>query len=252
MSKLIQADFDGQTMQFNSEGWFNATAAAEKFGKRPVDWLHTADSVEYISALADRKSNSVFSEQFNEINNLRCSDAAKQAKLLRLVKQTGFVKTKSGPKEIGGGTWMHPKLAVVFARWLDVNFAIWCDEQIDLILRGAPEQVNWKNTKHQAAVSFNVMCSMLEMTRKHDGKDTEAHHYVNEARLVNWAFCGEFVSIDRTQLSRKELDLLAKLEVRNTMMLAQGIDRETRKTLLQEIASEARQNDPVQSLPNLK
>ena len=246
MSKLIPAEFDGQAMQFNSDGWFNATAAAEKFGKRPVDWLHTADSVEYISALADRKSNSVFSEQFNEINNLRCSDAAKQAKLLRLVKQTGFVKTKSGSQEIGGGTWLHPKLAVVFARWLDVNFAIWCDEQIDIIIRGTPEQVNWKQTRHQAAVSFNVMCSMLEMSRKHDGKDTEAHHYMNEARLVNWAFCGEFVSIDRTQLGAKDLDLLAKLEVQNTMMIARGVDREIRKSMLQEIAAAWRENQTKQ------
>jgi hypothetical protein len=37
---------------------------------------------------------------------------------------------------MGGGTWMHPKLAVRFAQWLDVDFAVWCDEQIDHILRG--------------------------------------------------------------------------------------------------------------------
>lgn len=24
------------------------------------------------------------------------------------------------------GTWAHPKLAVFFARWLDVKFAVWC------------------------------------------------------------------------------------------------------------------------------
>ena len=218
MSKLIQADFDGQTMQFNDDGWFNATAAAEKFGKRVQHWFDNQETAAYISKLNNRISGDLV--------------IAKRGK--------------------NGGTWLHPKLAVFFARWLDLDFAIWCDEQIDLILRGTPEQVNWKNTKHQAAVSFNVMCSMLEMTRKHNGKPTEAHHYINEARLVNWAFCGEFVSIDRAQLSRKELDLLAKLEVKNTMMIAQGIDRETRKTLLREIALEVQQNDQVLSLPNLK
>ncbi len=25
---------------------------------------------------------------------------------------------------------MHPKLAIRFAQWLDVDFAVWCDEQI--------------------------------------------------------------------------------------------------------------------------
>lgn len=246
MSKLIQANFDGQAMQFNSDGWFNATSAAARFEKEPFDWLNQRDTVEYIATLADRKTNSCFLKEFNEINKLDGTSAASKAKLLRLAKKTGFVKTKSGAMEIGGGTWLHPKLAVIFARWLDLDFAIWCDEQIDIIIRGTPEQVNWKQTRHQAAVSFNVMCSMLEMSRKHDGKDTEAHHYMNEARLVNWAFCGEFVSIDRTQLGAKDLDLLAKLEVQNTMMIARGVDREIRKSMLQEIAAAWRENQTKQ------
>ncbi|WP_079550844.1 KilA-N domain-containing protein [Vreelandella subglaciescola] len=28
-----------------------------------------------------------------------------------------------------GGTWAHPKLAVFFARWLDVRFSVACDER---------------------------------------------------------------------------------------------------------------------------
>lgn len=212
MLKLIQADFDGQVMQFNSDGWFNATAAAEKFGKRVGDWIDLPSTKEYMEKLNTRYSGILMN--------------AKRGK--------------------NGGTWLHPKLAVSFARWLSVDFAIWCDEQIDIIIRGTPEQVNWKQTRHQAAVSFNVMCSMLEMSRKHDGKETEAHHYMNEARLVNWAFCGEFVSIDRTQLSAKDLDLLAKLEVQNTMMIARGVDREIRKSMLQEIAAAWRENQTKQ------
>ncbi|QEL55138.1 hypothetical protein [Chromobacterium paludis] len=31
MTKLIQADFNGQAMQFTADGWFNATTAAEKY-----------------------------------------------------------------------------------------------------------------------------------------------------------------------------------------------------------------------------
>ncbi|OAM32416.1 hypothetical protein A7P96_02000 [Eikenella sp. NML03-A-027] len=37
------------------------------------------------------------------------------------------------------GTWLHPKLAVHFARWLDPKFAVWCDEQIEQILSGSPQ-----------------------------------------------------------------------------------------------------------------
>lgn len=38
-----------------------------------------------------------------------------------------------------GGTWAHPKLAVFFARWLDVKFAVWCDAVIEDILKGNAE-----------------------------------------------------------------------------------------------------------------
>lgn len=38
----------------------------------------------------------------------------------------------------GGGTWLHPKLAIRFAQWLDADFAVWCDEQIEHLLHGRP------------------------------------------------------------------------------------------------------------------
>lgn len=240
MSKLIKADFHGDIMQFRNDGWFNATVAAAKFGKRPVDWLHTADCVEYISALADHKTNCVFSEQFNKINDLRCSDSAKQAKLLRLVKETGFVKTKSGSAEIGGGTWLHPKLAVIFARWLDVNFAIWCDEQIDQIIRGKPEELDSKRARHQAAITFKTMCEMLQMMRDEDGKETHHYHYSNEARLVNFALFGGYDSVDRDTLDFPELDLLARTENKNLILIAKGMDYDTRKAKLIEFVAAER------------
>ena len=40
-----------------------------------------------------------------------------------------------------GGTWAHPKLAVFFARWLDVRFAVWCDSVIDELIRGPKADV---------------------------------------------------------------------------------------------------------------
>lgn len=56
--------------------------------------------------------------------------------MLRLAKETGLVKTKAGAPETGGGTWLHPKVAVAFSRWLNVDFAVWCDLQIDALLHG--------------------------------------------------------------------------------------------------------------------
>ena len=49
---------------------------------------------------------------------------------------TEFVEKKRGRT---GGTWAHPKLAVFFARWLDVKFAVFCDMVIDDILNKKAE-----------------------------------------------------------------------------------------------------------------
>lgn len=37
---------------------------------------------------------------------------------------------KQATKGRNGVTYLHPKLAVFFARWLDVRFAVWCDLMI--------------------------------------------------------------------------------------------------------------------------
>jgi len=136
-AKLFTISFDSQPYTFTGEGWFNATQAASRFGKEPYMWLRQRETVEYIAALAEINGNSDFVEEFNKIIELSSTSSLSQSKLLALVKKTGFVRTKAGSPETGGGTWLNPKLAVVFARWLDVRFAIWCDLQIDKILRAS-------------------------------------------------------------------------------------------------------------------
>lgn len=46
------------------------------------------------------------------------------------------IKLTQSQRGSHAGTWAHPKLAVYFARWLDVKFSVWCDMQIDELIRG--------------------------------------------------------------------------------------------------------------------
>lgn len=108
---LITAEYQGIPYRFRDDGWFNATIAAKRYGKEPYEWLRLDETVEYIAAL----------------------DAISNPGQNRI-----WHKTRRGNN---GGTWLHPKLAVRFTQWLDVNFAVWCDMQIDQILR-APELPN--------------------------------------------------------------------------------------------------------------
>lgn len=211
MVKLIKADFDGAPIQFNDDGWFNATLAAKRFNKDISNWIRSPDTVEYINALKSVKSTE-----------------------LKAGKIPEHILTKAGRS---GGTWLHPDLAVVFARWLDVKFAIWCDQQIKQIIYGQPEKQNWQKLRHEAASSYKVMSEILLESRKDQGKETKPFHYANEAKLVNWALTGEYKPLDRDQLSDAELDQLALLENRNSVLLARGVDRETRKEVLLSLVS---------------
>lgn len=101
MSNIVKFDFEGRLYSFNTDGWFNATEAAKRYGKRVQHWLDNAETQEYIRILNSRISGDLIAAR----------------------------------RGANGGTWLHPKLAVVFARWLKIEFAVWCDEQIDSIIR---------------------------------------------------------------------------------------------------------------------
>lgn len=204
-SNIIHLDYQGLSVGFTGDGWFNATEAAARFGKEPYDWLNQRETAEYLVALAQHmgQANSDFLKELSQIKDLAGTSAASKAKLLRLAKQTGLVKSKAGAPETGGGTWLHPKLAVRFAQWLDVRFAVWCDAQIDALIRGKPQ--DWRKLRQEAATGYQFMSAVLQLTRQEAGKTTEPHHYINESRLINGTLSGQFSALDRESLSADEL-----------------------------------------------
>lgn len=211
MSKIVKADFDGSLMSFTAEAWFNATEAADKYGKRPVDWLNQDGTREYITTLADM---------------LKCEPGS-------------LLKTKRGNN---GGTWMHPKLAVVFARWLDTRLAIWCDMQIDGLIRGHAGVSDWQSARIEAASRFRGVCDMLNLSRQTDGKTTARHHYSNEALLINEVLTGQRTKLDRNSLSKTDLRLLELLETQDMLLLARSASFDERKQALHTFAQKQRQH----------
>ena len=105
--------FGSTAVSFRQDGYLNATAIATHFGKQPRDYLKTEQTQQYIAALAEYLSS----------------------KTKVLVEENQLVVVKNGGN--ARGTWLHPKLAIHFARWLDPRFAVWCDEQIEQILSGS-------------------------------------------------------------------------------------------------------------------
>lgn len=214
MVKLIKASFGKDIMTFNDDGWFNATHAAQKFDKKVAEWLRLPTTQEYVDALSQTTT----------------------------VKKGGeippFIRTERGRT---GGTWLHPKLAVRFAQWLDVKFAVWCDEQIDKIIRGQlDQQLDIKRLRAEAASSYKVMSEVLQLSREIQGKDTKTYHYSNEARLINWVLTGEYGSVDRDALNMHDIGLLGQLEARNSILIANHFSYEERKAALQKFGEQWR------------
>lgn len=162
---LITRIFDNHPIVFTDDGFFDATAAATIFGKKPVEWLRLDSAKAYINAVLEFK---------NETENSNCvevryltstqtkiefeskpenpastqtenSDCIKMELLYPLkpkivvLTENDLVKTVHGGSN--QGTWIHQDLVVMFARWLDPRFAFWCDRQIHALLTGHVDEV---------------------------------------------------------------------------------------------------------------
>lgn len=110
-TQILNFSFQNFSVSFRADGYLHATAIAEHFGKRINNYLRNERTQEYMQALCDTRKSVSLSD-------------------LVIVK-------KGNSKNFTQGTWLHPKLAVDFARWLDPKFAVWCDEQIENLLSGS-------------------------------------------------------------------------------------------------------------------
>jgi hypothetical protein len=211
----ITKQFEATPITFNDDGWFNATEAAKAFDKRPNDWLALPSTIEYVGALRE-------------------SDAGKSGIALVVTKKGGRAGTQ--------GTWLHPKLGVAFARWLDVRFAVWCDTQIDAIIHG---HQSIKDERASLRVEYRPMTDAVVRSRLDAGKEPAKHwHFSNEADLINRIALGYSAAAFRTHheigpdaslrdyLTPLQVRCLTDLQRANTVYLDDGLSFDDRKSKL--------------------
>ncbi|MDH2293199.1 KilA-N domain-containing protein [Cobetia sp. 1AS1] len=152
MTNVIPLDYEGQSIRFNTDGWINATDIAKRFHKRPVDWLKQDETQAYLREFAAA---------------LNCDPES-------------LLKTRRGRYD--SGTWLHPKLGVRFAQWLDVRFAVWCDLRIDAFMRG----------ELSAMQEFEKACCALDDQNAKGslaGRELASHRWIKpalESRADYW------------------------------------------------------------------
>lgn len=115
--KLITKEYHDQLITFDLDDdvMINLTEMAKQYGKRPNDFLELEQTKAFLEELANPLSCFNTSQNGNE------------------TKQ--YVITKHGGNNTG--TWIHRKLAIKAAAWLDPKFEVWMINQIEELMTNA-------------------------------------------------------------------------------------------------------------------
>ncbi len=116
-TKLIIKEYHDQLITFDlsDEVMINLTEMSKPYGKRPNDFLELEQTKDFLDELANPLSYFNTSQNGNELKQ--------------------YVIKKHGGND--AGTWIHRKLAIKAAAWLDPKFEVWMINQIDeLMIKG--------------------------------------------------------------------------------------------------------------------
>lgn len=147
--ELITKSYHGFTIEFeliDGQLMANATAMCAVFGKRPAKWLELESVKRYVGAL----------EAKSEIRTL--------------------VETRQGGAN--PGTWIHERLILKLAQWLNVDFEIQCDEWMGELLRTGRVALA---TLTPAEILLQQATQMVEQERR--VKELEGRQQVDRLQL---------------------------------------------------------------------
>ena len=87
-----------------------------------------------------------------------------------------------------------------------------------------------------------LMTDMKADVMRMIGKDSKPYDFSNEHRLVNWALTGEFGPLEESDLTEQQINLLAELRRRNSVLIGRCVEYVDRKKMLEQHANDWRFN----------
>lgn len=135
--KLLQETYLGKQIIFTPDVWINATQTVKVLEAKRLDgFINSKYFTQYLDA-------------YCKFHNIRHEDVVIKVK-------GGDTRTDYRNPVIGQGTFLHPDLVVLFARWINPKFAVWCDAIIKQILTGEIE-LKYKKVQQELQQDFDQL-----------------------------------------------------------------------------------------------
>lgn len=121
MNIVFHAANDLPVAQRVVDGYLNATSMCQAHKKKINDWLRLESTLELVVALAQDLGNEDFFKKSDVIIN--CGNC-RLSNVVSISDFPSLVIVKRGSPATGGGTWLHPDLAIQLAQWCNPKFGI--------------------------------------------------------------------------------------------------------------------------------
>jgi hypothetical protein len=182
---IIEKKYENILIEFFNDDniYINATKVAKQFGKEVRFWLRLDQTKAYIKAyeeLQKEEYNRSADHHFGKNNDNKI-----QNKSIVIIK-------KGGNDKHNQGTWIHKDLIISFAQWINPKFAVWCNKQIEEIIKGNYVHIDqYKevvNTLVKVGNNYNVLADFSKHaieeafinTNKYEEEFYVPRRYINE------------------------------------------------------------------------
>lgn len=229
-----QVTFDVTMLMKEDAVMINATEVAKHFGKLPADWLRLKETQDYINAVS-RYGNSHIEDLSKPKSRLQKDLSSDGVSQYGNSHTEDLVRVQNGGKY--KGTWIHSKLAIMFARWLDADFAVMCDMAISRMIRGEQQR---KAERLKAKTGYAPLTLAIQSSHI----EPKFYHFSNEANLINRIILGidakdfknqngiDLSDATRDHMTVEQLYYLDELQKYDTALLTMEYDYNDRKDLL--------------------
>ena len=140
---LTEFNYNGQTITRREDGYYNATQMCKANGKLVADWLRLEETKAYKQEMAVTMGIPI-----DELTTV-----------------------KAGNPIYGGGTWIHPSLAINLTRWISPKFAVWCDAHIFNLINTGSTTLDIDPIAKMRAELCSIRADILNENNSWDDED---------------------------------------------------------------------------------